>query len=189
MREPFSLCAVDPATVELLDDLYGQLLPHFTSRQLNVGLDETWDLGTGRSKAACDERGTGRVYLEFLNKLYALTRRYGVTMQFWSDIIVRDEPELMTELPRDVIAMEWGYEADYPFAEHAALLAASGRSFYVCPGTSSWNTLVGPDGQHARQHRQRGAQRLCERRGRRADHRSGAITVIRNRCRSAIWAS
>ena len=142
-REPFSLCAVDPATIDLLDDLYGQLLPHFSSRQLNVGLDETWDLGTGRSKAACDERGKGRVYLAFLNKLYALTQRYGVTMQFWSDIIVRDEPALVAELPRDVIALEWGYEADYPFAEHAALIAASGRSFYVCPGTSSWNTLAG----------------------------------------------
>jgi hypothetical protein len=64
-------------------------------------------------------------------------------MQFWSDIIVRDEPELVAELPHDVVALEWGYEADYPFAKHAALIAASGRSFYVCPGTSSWNTLAG----------------------------------------------
>jgi hypothetical protein len=64
-------------------------------------------------------------------------------MQFWSDIIVRDEPDLVAELPRDVIALEWGYEADYPFAQHAKLIAASGRSFYVCPGTSSWCTLAG----------------------------------------------
>jgi hypothetical protein len=42
-----------------------------------------------------------------------------------------------------VIALEWGYEADYPFADHAALIEASGRSFYVCPGTASWNTLAG----------------------------------------------
>jgi hypothetical protein len=64
-------------------------------------------------------------------------------MQFWSDIIVRDEPELVAELPHDVVALEWGYEADYPFDKHGALIAASGRSFYVCPGTSSWNTLAG----------------------------------------------
>ena len=56
---------------------------------------------------------------------------------------MRDEPDLVAELPQDVIALEWGYEADYPFAEHAALIAKSGRSFYVCPGTSSWNTLAG----------------------------------------------
>lgn len=143
VKEPFSLCPLDPGSIALLDDLYSQLLPHFSSRQFNVGLDETFELGQGRSKAECEARGTGRVYLEFLQKIHRLCTRYGVTMQFWSDIIVRDEPDLVAELPQDVIALEWGYSADYPFAEHTQLIAASGRSFYVCPGTSSWNTLAG----------------------------------------------
>ncbi len=143
VREPFSLCPLDPGSVDLLADLYDQLLPNFTSRQFNVGLDETFDLGLGRSKAECEARGTGRVYLDFLLKIYDLVTARGHTMQFWSDIIVRDQPDLVAELPRDVIALEWGYEADYPFDSHAKLVAASGRSFYVCPGTSSWNTLAG----------------------------------------------
>lgn len=143
VREPFSLCPLDPGSVALLADLYDQLLPNFTSRQFNVGLDETFDLGQGRSKAECEAKGTGRVYLDFLLKVYDLVTARGHTMQFWSDIIVRDQPDLVAELPRDLIALEWGYEADYPFDKHAALVAASGRSFYVCPGTSSWNTLGG----------------------------------------------
>lgn len=143
IREPFSLCPLDPGSIDLLADLYDQLLPNFTSRQFNVGLDETFDLGMGRSKAECEARGTGRVYLDFLIKVYDLVTRRGHTMQFWSDIIVRDQPDLVAELPRDVVALEWGYEADYPFAKHAEMVAASGRSFYVCPGTSSWNTLAG----------------------------------------------
>lgn len=143
VKEPFSLNPLEPGSVALLDDLYSQLLPHFTSRQFNVGLDETFELGQGRSKAECAARGTGRVYLEFLQKVYKLCQRHGVTMQFWSDIIVRDEPELVAELPQDVIALEWGYSADYPFDKHAKLIQESGRSFYVCPGTSSWNTLAG----------------------------------------------
>lgn len=143
VREPFSLCPLDPGSVDLLADLYDQLLPNFTSRQFNVGLDETFDLGQGRSKAECEARGTGRVYLDFLLKIYDLVTARGRTMQFWSDIIVRDQPDLVAELPRDVIALEWGYDAEYPFDKHAALVAASGRSFYVCPGTSSWNTLAG----------------------------------------------
>lgn len=142
-REPFSLAPMEPGSLALIEDLFDQLLPHFSSRQFNVGLDETFDLGRGKSKAACEERGSGRVYLEFLQKIYALCKRHGVTMQFWSDIIVRDEPELVAELPHDVVALEWGYEANYPFDTHGALIAASGRSFYVCPGTSSWNTLAG----------------------------------------------
>ncbi len=142
-REPFSLAPLEPGSLELVADLFGQLLPHFSSRQFNVGLDETFDLGRGRSKAACEAQGSGRVYLDFLKKIHHLCTQHGVTMQFWSDIIVRDEPELVAELPQDVVALEWGYEAEYPFDKHGALIAASGRSFYVCPGTSSWNTLAG----------------------------------------------
>jgi hypothetical protein len=142
-REPFSLAPLEPGSIELVEDLFSQLLPHFSSRQFNVGLDETFDLGRGKSKAAIAEKGSGRVYLDFLKKIHHLCTQHGVTMQFWSDIIVRDEPELVAELPHDVVALEWGYEADYPFDKHGALIAASGRSFYVCPGTSSWNTLAG----------------------------------------------
>ena len=49
-----------------------QLLPNFSSRQFNVGLDETFDLGHGRSRAACESKGTVRVYLDFLQQVHAL---------------------------------------------------------------------------------------------------------------------
>ena len=65
-REPFSLCPLDPGSLALLADLYDQLLPCFASRELNVGLDETFDLVRGRSAEACAERGKVRVYLDFL---------------------------------------------------------------------------------------------------------------------------
>ena len=140
--EPFTLCPGDPGSIQLIAELYEELLPHFTSRMLNVGCDETVDLGAGRSKAECDARGVGPVYLEFLLKIDALARRHGRTMQFWGDIIM-EHPELVPQLPRDVIALEWGYETDHPFAEHGARFAGAGIPFYVCPGTSSWNSIGG----------------------------------------------
>jgi hypothetical protein len=63
-------------------------------------------------------------------------------MQFWGDIIM-EHPELVSELPKDVIAMEWGYEFDHPFADHGAKFAAAGIPFYVVPGTASWNSVGG----------------------------------------------
>src|SRR6185436_16742198 len=62
--------------------------------------------------------------------------------QFWGDIII-EQPELIAELPKDAIALEWGYEADHPFLDHAQRFAESGLEFTVCPGTSSWNSLAG----------------------------------------------
>ncbi len=141
-REPFSLCPIDPGSLALLADLYDQLLPNFASRELNVGLDETFDLCQGRSAAACREKGRVRVYLDFLRQVHALVTARGHRMQFWGDIIL-EQPELLAELPRDAIALEWGYEAEHPFREHAQRFAASGLEFTVCPGTSSWNSLAG----------------------------------------------
>lgn len=140
--EPYGLCATDPSSLALLEDLYDQLADCFSSGKLNVGLDETLDLGAGRSRAEVEARGSGRVYLEFLHAVHARVRARGRVMQFWGDIIVQ-HPQLVRELPVDAIALEWGYEASHPWGEHLARFRAAGLPFYVCPGTSSWNSLSG----------------------------------------------
>jgi hypothetical protein len=125
-----------------MEELFSELLPHFASEKFNVGCDETWDLGLGRSAGAVEENGAGRVYLEYLLGIHALVRRHGRTMHFWGDIIIQ-HPELVAELPGGVVVLEWGYEADHPFDENGTEFARSGIPFFVCPGTSSWNAIAG----------------------------------------------
>ncbi len=142
---PFSLNPTDPAGVELLAGLYDELLPNFSSALFNVGCDETFDIGQGRSRDEAERLGDGgptRLYLAFLKKIHGLATARGKTLQFWGDIIVQ-KPELIAELPKDLIALEWGYDADHPFDRDAGLFAAAGVRFYVCPGTSSWNSIAG----------------------------------------------
>jgi hexosaminidase len=141
-NQPTTLNPLDPGSLELLRNLYGELLPHFKSNMINVGADETFELGQGRSKEECRRRGTGRIYLEFMLKIHEQLSRMGRVMQLYGDIILH-HPELIEELPRDVIALDWGYEADHPFAAESRLFADAGLCFYVCPGTSSWNSLGG----------------------------------------------
>lgn len=140
--EPFSLCATDPAVLDLLADLYAQLLPNFSSRQLNAGLDESFDLGRCRSREACEERGRHRVYLDYLGSIHRLAAEHGKDLQFWGDVLL-EAPELAAEVPADAVALVWGHEPGHPFAEHGATLAAAGVDFYVCPGTSAWTSLSG----------------------------------------------
>jgi hypothetical protein len=137
----FSLCPVDPDSIEFVAGLFDELLPHFSSRYFNVCCDEISDLGKGRSKVACEERGVGRVYLEFLLKIHEQVKKHGRTMMMWGDI-VNKHPELIKELPKDIIALEWGYNADHPFDENCKRYAENGISFYVCPGVSTWNSIV-----------------------------------------------
>ena len=139
---PFSLNPVDPRSLALVKEWLDELLPLFASRNVNVGCDETFDLGIGRSKDACERLGKGRVYLDYLLQLHQLVRGHGRTMNFWGDIILH-HPELIPDLPRDVVSLVWGYEADHPFDEQCGRFAASQLAFMVCPGTSSWNSLTG----------------------------------------------
>jgi hypothetical protein len=137
-----SLCPVDPRAIDLLAGLYDELLPHFASTSVNVGCDETIDLGKGRSHEAVEKRGVGRVYLEFLEKIHALVAARGHRMQFWGDIVL-EHPEMIPELPKDALALNWGYEADHPFDDEGAQFAAAGIGYHVVPGTSSWLSLGG----------------------------------------------
>lgn len=137
-----SVLKPDLACIQFIDTLYKELLPNFTSNQFNVGCDETWELGSGWSKPLCEKKGKQQVYLDHLLRIHKLVKRYGRTMMFWGDIILH-EPTLIKRLPRDGIALNWGYEASHPFDKEGAIFERSGIPYYVCPGTSSWCSITG----------------------------------------------
>lgn len=155
----------DDAAFELVAGLFDELLPCFSSRHVNIDCDETFELGRGRSAARVEARGRGRVYLDFVLRVVEKLQGEGRHVQMWGDI-VREYPELIPELPdADLTLLAWGYEAPLdpatlpaPVRERLAALGVvddrmrgfaphlvpfEGREFYVCPGTSSWNSLVG----------------------------------------------
>jgi hypothetical protein len=148
-------------------ELVRELMTHFSSRRINIGCDETFELGEGVSRAAVERAGRERVYLDHLLRLVEPLLAEDREVLFWGDIL-RSAPELVGELPRrDLIALAWHYEGpldpdSYPqalrerlarfgfsedalrgFAGHVAPFADRDFPFWVCPGTSSWNSLVG----------------------------------------------
>jgi len=167
LRRPTTLAPNHPGTLPFLRGLYDELLLNFSSRFFNVGCDETWDLGKGRSKQLCATKGQGRVYFDFLKKIHREVSARGKTMMFWGDIILK-YPQLIRELAPfgapgtaparslrlskpagsetgapNIIALNWGYEANHPFEKEATQFAKANVPFYVCPGTSTWQTLIG----------------------------------------------
>ncbi len=135
----WSLTPAREETYQLLDELYAEFLPNFSSPWFNVDCDETWDLGTGQSKQLAQQLGKGRLYLQHILRLRDLAARYGRRIMIWADILLH-YPDLVSQLPEDILLLDWHYEAQehYPTA---GLLGSLGRTFWVCPGTSSWNTL------------------------------------------------
>lgn len=139
---PFTLNPLHPGSLELVAGLYQELLPYFSSRLFNINGDETFELGQGASREAVQQRGKTAVYFEFLHKLNHLVQQANRQMLYWADFYW-DHPQEFRNHPAGAIALEWGYEADHDFAGHTACLAEAGVPFYVCPGTSTWNTLLG----------------------------------------------
>lgn len=150
----------DDRSYELLDDLLSELLPNFTAPLFNANCDETYGLGEGKSKPLADEIGVGRVYLRHIQRLREIvTEKYGRRMMMWGDIILK-YPDLIPELPEDIIVLDWHYEAERDWTL-SKRFADAGRSFYVCPGTSSWNALfprLGLSRQNIRKHVSAGIQ-------------------------------
>lgn len=131
-RGPTTIEPTNPGSLDLVRGLLHELLPNFTSRRVHVGLDEPWELGAER----IDD------YLAWARTVSALPEVEGYEVLVWGDILA-GRKELISALPETVTVCEWGYDDWYPFDERAATFSAAGRSFWVCPGTSSWLTILG----------------------------------------------
>ena len=148
LAQPSCLNPTDPRSVDFLAGLYDELFPCFRSKFVNVGCDETMELlddhepRLGRSAAEVAAKGPHKVYVEFLNRIHELCAERGRRMMFWGDIVLQ-HPECLPDLPKDVVCLNWGYEADHPFEKQTAALQDSGLDFVVCPGTSAWGSLSG----------------------------------------------
>ncbi|MBV8952343.1 MAG: hypothetical protein JOZ99_15830, partial [Actinobacteria bacterium] len=116
----------------LVRELLDTLLPSFDSRRVHVGLDEPWELPRDRVPD----------YMEWIRELRELPELTGYEMLIWSDVL-GGAPSLLQELPTGVTVCEWGYDAGHPFDEHAASYRAAAVPFWVCPGTSSWISILG----------------------------------------------
>lgn len=136
-----SICPTDPASDTFVASLLDELLPCFASPLVNVGCDETYDIGFGRSKEAVSSRGRAAVYLDFVSRIDAMVRARGRRAMFWGDIAL-SHPESIANVPREIIALAWGYEPQSPFDQWGQTLREHGREAWVCPGTSTWRTIT-----------------------------------------------
>lgn len=146
LPRPDTLNPTDPRSLELVEGLYDELLPCFKSKKINVGCDEALEIefadGTGRSHKEIAEKGAHRVYFEYLMKLHAACEKRGVSMMFWADGFLK-HPEMVKELPENVVGLDWGYEATTDFSRNGKAFREAKRKFRVCPGTSAWGSLFG----------------------------------------------
>lgn len=133
----WSLSTTDNRVWELLDRLYGDFLPLFDHPVINVCLDEPYDLGSDASSKK--GKNKSELYLGYLEKLREIAAKYGKRLMVFGDVFVHNS-DLAQVIPEDVILLDWCYD---PKPEYGtpAVLAKTGKEFWICPGTGNWNTL------------------------------------------------
>jgi hexosaminidase len=130
-----------PESIELLKDIYSEMVPAFGAPYFNVNSDETFDLGKGASKPMVDSLGIAVVYTDQIKKMYDILKDLGVRMMMWTDIILQ-HPESLEMLPKDIIMMTWGYDANDNFDNMILPVKDAGYEFTVSPGIlNSYSTM------------------------------------------------
>jgi hexosaminidase len=140
--------------------------------RIHIGGDEPFELGDGVSADLVARNGRDRVYLEHLVRIIEPLVADGHEVMFWADLFRRDA-SLLPSIPFGSVPVVWNYEApsdfgwidllgadlwarlgmpddaNLGFEAHARLFIDASLPFWVAPGTSSWNTVIGRNGNAA----------------------------------------
>jgi hypothetical protein len=125
---------------DLIKAMYADLVPLFPGPFLHVGGDETFELGHGQTAARAAEVGLGRVYIEHMQRVSTILQPYHKQLMFWGDIALK-YPQLLSTLPKDMIAVPWDYDAKPSFENIIKPYRDAGLRVVVAPGAQTWNQL------------------------------------------------
>ena len=128
---------------ELLESVYSEMAPAFSSHFFNINCDETFDLGRGASKKMVDSLGIAEVYLRHVLRLSGIVRGLGKQVMMWGDVLL-SHPELFERIPDETVIMTWDYSAYDAFDFLVDPIKNAGFDFFVVPGVLNSNRMM-PD--------------------------------------------
>ena len=132
-----------PEIIQLLNDVYSEMVPAFNSPFFNINADETFDLGKGASKQLVDSLGTAVVYTNQIKKMHDILKSLNVRMMMWTDIRLK-YPESIKMLPEDIIMMTWGYDVQDSYAKMIEPFKKADFDFTISPGVLNSSSIM-PD--------------------------------------------
>lgn len=144
-----SVAPANPLTYRLLEDLYSEFLPLFSSSYFNACCDEVGDIGMGQSKTLVEEIGREGIYCRHIRKLKELARKYGKEkIMIWGDMFAPFNPTALSKttlgtFPKDLTVLNWYYgsDKDHEMRESNAKLKNADVAYFVCPSTCAWTAL------------------------------------------------
>ena len=109
-------------TYVLLDKMFSACASCFTSRRINIGMDEAHMVGLGNYLDRCGYENRFEILLKHLRRVSAIAERYGFSPMMWSDMFFRlanageykdagnsVPPKVMRCIPENITLIYWDY--------------------------------------------------------------------------------
>ena len=140
---------VDPATLELMTKLYGEVASIFPSKYLHGGCDEVNWGGSARSRQALQSRSRVQIWADYLNALNRVAADLHKQFIVWGDFVLHKEPQILGLLDKRIIVMDWNYSETNAVPLYDALekIAAHGARAIGAPALCCyrWGARVGTE--------------------------------------------
>ncbi len=153
------LLADDDRTYTLIEHIFASLAKCFTSRRVNIGMDEAHMIGLGRY---LDRNGfVNRVdlLLRHLNRVLEIAEKYGFRPMMWSDMFFRlisggeyeasgkdIPPEIAAKIPQNLDLIYWDY-GNFDETHYRSVIKTHkklNRKIVFAGGSWTWSGFV-PD--------------------------------------------
>jgi hypothetical protein len=139
----YVLAADNDKATAYLNDFYRQVASVFPAPMYNIGCDETFELGRGRSATLVQNEGFGKVYARNVARGAQAARNQGKQPVFWGDMVVA-HPDAVSTLPKDLVVASWEYYPRDNYAKWIKPFTDANMRFFVCPWVGNTGLIV-PD--------------------------------------------
>ncbi len=98
-------------TYALFDKMFAFLAEAYTSRKINIGMDEAAMIGLGKYLQQHGYRNRYEILLEHLSRVAEIAAKYGFDCHMWSDMIfhLRNSGVATEEIPKNISLVHWDY--------------------------------------------------------------------------------
>jgi hypothetical protein len=126
------------STYIFLEAMLKEVFEMFPSEYINMGADESYDVGLGKSKQLVEQSNIAIVHANHYKKVYDICKKYNKKVIMYGDILL-SHPEILGLIPKDIKIVDWHYRGETDYSS-AKTFAKAGFEYYVSP--SSWNFLT-----------------------------------------------
>lgn len=146
---------------ELIENMFRSISECFSSRRVNIGMDEAHMVGRGKYFDINGNRKRSEIMAEHLTKVNAIAHKYGFRCMMWSDMFFRlafggeyyvangKIPDCVREIiPSDITLIYWDYYSSEKEHYDQMLLQHSkfDRDIIFAGGASTWYGLAPMNG-------------------------------------------